>query len=98
MQDLQIFKNTCNRYKCCYCSMSVEARMDQLIKDYAVLVVSKSYCPFCHMAKNVLAKYDIQPDKMKIIEIDGDPDGADIQDYLQQITGGRTVRLQLDIQ
>ena len=72
--------------------------MDQLIKDYAVLVVSKSYCPFCHMAKNVLAKYDIQPDKMKIIEIDGDPDGADIQDYLQQITGGRTVRLQLDIQ
>ena len=51
--------------------MSVKAKMDQLIKNYIVFVVSKSTCPFCRTAKNVLNKYDIPPDKMKVMEIDG---------------------------
>merc|ERR1719215_2596211 len=64
---------------------------DQLIKDYAVFVISKSTCPFCHTAKKVLGKYDIPGEKMKIIDIDGDKDCFEIQSYMQQITGGRTV-------
>jgi len=71
--------------------MSIKARMDQLIKDYAVFVISKRSCPFCHTAKNVLNKYDIPAEKMKIMEIDGDKDCSEIQDYMHQITGGRTV-------
>ena len=71
--------------------MSVESRMDQMIKDHAVFVVSKSSCPFCRTAKNVLNKYDIPPEKMKILEIERERDCSKIQDYMQQITGGRTV-------
>ena len=65
----------------CFSDMSVKARMDKLIKDYAVFVVSKSYCPFCKTAKNVLAQYDIPPEKMKIIDIEGDKDCSEIQNY-----------------
>merc|ERR1712173_503634 len=72
-------------------NMSVKARMDKNIQDYAVFVVSKSYCPFCVLAKKVLAQYNILPEKMKIIDIEGYKDCAEIQDYMQQMTGGRTV-------
>ena len=51
--------------------MSVKERIDQLLKDNVVFVISKSTCPFCRTAKNVLNKYDIPPDKMKVVEIDG---------------------------
>lgn len=71
--------------------MSVRNTIDKLIKDYAVFVVSKSYCPFCHTAKDVLNKYDIPSEKMKVMEIEGNPDCAEIQDYMSQVTGGRTV-------
>ena len=50
---------------------AVRSRIDQLIKNHLVFVVSKSTCPFCHTAKNVLNKYDIPPEKMKVVEIDG---------------------------
>ena len=35
----------------------VKAEMDELIKSKAVLVISKSYCPYCKKAKQVLHKY-----------------------------------------
>ena len=38
-----------------------------------------------------LGKYDIPSEKMKILEIDGDKDCSEIQDYMSQVTGGRTV-------
>ena len=65
--------------------------VDPLIKSHKVMVFSKSSCPYCDKAKRVLAKYDIK-DK-HIIELDkGDYDEGPIQDYLQKITGGRTVK------
>ena len=73
--------------------MSAQDKMDQFIKDFPIFVVSKSYCPFCHTAKDVLNKYDIPPEKMKVIEIEGEKDCAEIQDYMSQLTGGRTVSL-----
>ena len=72
--------------------MAAAARIDALIKQFPVFVVSKSYCPFCHMAKDVLNKYKIPQDKMKIVEIENDPDCGEIQDHMLKITGGRTVR------
>ena len=71
--------------------MAAAARIDALIKQFPVFVVSKSYCPFCHMAKDVLNKYKIPQEKMKIIEIENDPDCGEIQDHMLKITGGRTV-------
>ena len=78
--------------------MAAAARIDALIKQFPVFVVSKSYCPFCHMAKDVLNKYKIPQDKMKIVEIENDPDCGEIQDHMLKITGGRTVRFILSIQ
>ena len=70
---------------------SVKDRMDSFIKDFPVFIVSKSYCPFCNTAKEVFNRYDIPPDKVKIIEIEGYPDCNEIQDYMSQVTGARTV-------
>jgi len=71
--------------------MSVQAEIDQLIKQYPVFVISKSYCPFCHMAKDALKSYAIPSDKIKIMEIENHKDCGEIQDYMSQLTGGRTV-------
>ena len=40
----------------------------------------------------VLNKYKIPQDKLKILEIENDPDCGEIQDHMLKITGGRTVR------
>lgn len=71
---------------------SARGRIDKLIKEYTVFVVSKSSCPFCHTAKKVLHDYDIPPEKYKVIEIEGDKECSAIQDYMHQLTGARTVR------
>jgi len=71
--------------------MAAVARIDALIKQFPVFVVSKTYCPFCTMAKDVLKRYNIPQDKMKILEIENDPDCGEIQDHMLKITGGRTV-------
>ena len=57
-------------------------RLDQIEKkigEKAVFVISKSYCPFCKKAKQVLKKYNIQPDNIEIMEIDNDEDCNEIQ-------------------
>ena len=72
-------------------SVLVKARMEQLISEYPVFVVSKSYCPYCLMGENVLKKYNIPDDKFKILEIDDDPEMDEIQDYMRKRTGARSV-------
>ncbi|KAJ1647859.1 Glutaredoxin [Coemansia erecta] len=59
-----------------------------LIKDNAVMVFSKSYCPFCQHAKSALKENKIA---FEAIELDQRKDGGAIQDALQTITGQRTV-------
>ena len=71
--------------------MSVKAEIDQLIKQYPVFVISKTYCPFCTMAKDALKNYAIPADKIKIMEIENHKDCAEIQNYMSQLTGGKTV-------
>ena len=65
--------------------------MDKKIAEKPVFVVSKSYCPFCVKAKQVLKKYNIPADKIEIIDIENDANCGEIQDYMKQITGGRSV-------
>ena len=71
--------------------MSVKDQMEQLINEYPVFMVSKSYCPYCSMGKKVLKKYNIPGDKLKIMEIDNDPNMDKIQDYMRKRTGARSV-------
>ena len=71
--------------------MSHKAVLSHLIKNYPVFVVSKSYCPFCAMAKDTLKNYPIPEDKIKIMEIENHKDADKIQDYMKELTGNRSV-------
>ena len=71
--------------------MSIKDQMNQKIAEKPVFVISKSYCPFCVKAKEVLKKYNIPADKIEIIDIENDANCSEIQDYMKQLTGGRSV-------
>ncbi|KAG2199386.1 hypothetical protein INT47_001568 [Mucor saturninus] len=62
--------------------------VEETIQQNRVVVFAKSYCPYCKKAKALLTSLDIQ---FASIELDLDPQGADIQDYLLEKTGQRTV-------
>ncbi|XP_015586006.1 glutaredoxin-C4 isoform X2 [Cephus cinctus] len=62
--------------------------VDQLIASDVVVIFSKTYCPYCTMAKEVF-------DKLKktytAIELDKREDGDEIQAILGEMTGARSV-------
>ncbi|KAJ3031058.1 UNVERIFIED_CONTAM: hypothetical protein HDU68_006646 [Siphonaria sp. JEL0065] len=58
------------------------------IASNKVIVFSKSYCPYCIKAKRLLQKYNVT---FEVLELDQREDGDDIQAYLAQKTGQRTV-------
>ncbi|CAI5506113.1 unnamed protein product [Closterium sp. Naga37s-1] len=60
----------------------------QIIEENAVVVFSKTFCPYCVRVKQILAKLKA---KFKAIELDHDPEGAAMQQALAQMTGQRTV-------
>ncbi|KAI0567703.1 peptide methionine sulfoxide reductase [Gracilaria domingensis] len=74
---------------------SVTVAVENAIQDNVVMVFSKSYCPFCVSAKELLqeriaAVEGLNP--MKVYELDEmGTDGAAMQQYLLQKTGQRTV-------
>lgn len=61
------------------------------IKGDKVVVFLKPTCPYCILAKDVLTKYKFKSGHLELIDISGRSDMGSIQDYLQQITGARTV-------
>ena len=63
-------------------------KVQELIDANPVMVFSKSYCPFCHKTKDLLKRSQIA---YKAIELDNEPNGKALQDYLTKKTGQRTV-------
>ncbi|ROL47409.1 Glutaredoxin-1 [Anabarilius grahami] len=61
------------------------------IKGDKVVVFLKPSCPYCVLAKDVLSKYKFKDGQLNLVDISGRSDMGSIQDYLQQITGARTV-------
>ena len=59
-----------------------------MVQKSNVAVFSKSYCPYCKLAKDVL---DTAGVKASVMELDLRPDGSDIQNELQRLTGQATV-------
>ncbi|KAJ1886948.1 thioredoxin reductase [Kickxella alabastrina] len=59
-----------------------------LIAKNAVMVFSKSYCPYCTKAKNLLKSNGIN---FEAIELDRRDDGSVIQSVLANLTNQRTV-------
>ncbi|CAK7203743.1 Glutaredoxin [Sporothrix eucalyptigena] len=68
--------------------MAAAQKVQQLIDDNAVVVFSKSYCPYCRSTKRTL---DDLGAKYYVIELDQEDDGSEIQDALAKISGQRTV-------
>ena len=60
--------------------MTVKETIDQKISSKPVFMVSKSSCPYCVLAKQVLEGYNIPAENIEIMEIDGDKDCQEIQD------------------
>lgn len=59
-----------------------------LISSDTVVIFSKSYCPFCKMAKEV---FDGLKQKYTAIEIEDREDMDQVQDVLGQMTGARSI-------
>jgi glutaredoxin 3 len=64
------------------------AKARALISQNAVVVFSKSYCPFCVRVKSLLKSIGAE---MKVVELDEESDGSDIQAALAKLSGQRTV-------
>ena len=56
----------------------VQAEMDELIQSKAVLVISKSYCPYCKKAKQVPHKYTKNTQYIK-------PGACQVQDWSWEV-------------
>ncbi|KAG0047348.1 hypothetical protein BGZ83_007572 [Gryganskiella cystojenkinii] len=67
---------------------AIKKRVDELIASNDIVVFSKSYCPYCTKAKNLLTLLEA---KFIAIELDNDEQGAAIQAYLLELTDQRTV-------
>ncbi|BBN10052.1 glutaredoxin 3 [Marchantia polymorpha subsp. ruderalis] len=59
-----------------------------LVSENAVVVFSKSYCPYCIKVKQLLSSLGA---KMKVVELDDEKDGDEIQSALAKWTKQRTV-------
>ncbi|KAK5635658.1 hypothetical protein RRF57_011370 [Xylaria bambusicola] len=67
---------------------AASTKAQTIIKENAVAVFSKSYCPHCQASKKLL---DDLGAKYFAIELDEVDDGAAIQSALKEISGQRTV-------
>lgn len=56
-----------------------------------MIIFSKSYCPHSKYAKDLLmGEYQINPRPM-VVELDKHPHGPELQAYIGEVTGRRTV-------
>ncbi|KAJ5944718.1 hypothetical protein N7516_004886 [Penicillium verrucosum] len=67
---------------------AAKTRAQSLINDNAVVVFSKSYCPYCDSSKKLLDGLNA---KYTALELDQDEEGAAIQSALAELSGQRTV-------
>lgn len=69
-------------------SDATKTKVNQLISEHPVMIFSKDYCPYCSKTKSTISALT---DNAYILEINTIPDGAEIQDYLEEISHQRTV-------
>jgi len=67
---------------------AIHAKVNELIADNKVMMFSKSYCPYCKKAKHILESIQVD---YSVVEIDLDPNGAEIQHFLLLKSNQRTV-------
>ncbi|EAW23162.1 glutaredoxin [Aspergillus fischeri NRRL 181] len=67
---------------------AAKTKAQNLINENAVVVFSKSYCPYCNASKRTLKNLGA---KFYALELDEIDDGTEIQNALYEITQQRTV-------
>jgi len=72
-------------------AMTGKKLVEGLISSKAVLVISKSYCPFCKKAKSALQEYKLNPEVYEWMDIENRDDCNEIQGYMKQLTGASSV-------
>eukprot|EP00435_Cladocopium_sp_Y103_P012386 s2442_g3.t1 len=68
--------------------------VEEKIKGSKVFLLSKEYCPFCQRAKSILSSLGVAVEVMELADMNKQPlvkDPAAIMDYMEKITGARTV-------
>jgi glutaredoxin 3 len=60
------------------------------IDSHKVVIFSKTYCPYCSAAKDLLLN-QVKAEGAQVYELDTMDNGADIQAALLELTGQRTV-------
>ncbi|KYN14283.1 PREDICTED: glutaredoxin-C4-like isoform X1 [Trachymyrmex cornetzi] len=69
-------------------TQSTRDLVKELIAKDSVVIFSKTYCPYCKMAKEV---FDSVQKLYTVIELDDREDAQEIQDVLGEMTGARSV-------
>ncbi|KAI3454472.1 hypothetical protein Pfo_011135 [Paulownia fortunei] len=64
------------------------AKAKQIVSSNPVVVFSKTYCGYCNRVKQLLSRLQAT---YKVIELDEESDGDEIQTALAEWTGQRTV-------
>ncbi|KAK1326243.1 hypothetical protein QJS10_CPA01g01278 [Acorus calamus] len=64
------------------------AKAKEIVSSNPVVVFSKSHCPYCTRVKQLLNKLGAA---FKVVELDVESDGSEIQSALAEWTGQRTV-------
>ncbi|OQR90665.1 glutaredoxin-2, mitochondrial-like [Achlya hypogyna] len=62
-----------------------------LISQHAVVVFSKTTCPYCRMAKDVLSSVGARYHVVELNQLGDEPTGDDVQNACHKLTGQRTV-------
>ncbi|KAL6493529.1 glutaredoxin [Orobanche gracilis] len=69
-------------------SVQLYAGLSHPVSSISSYVVGKTYCGYCAKVKELLSKLQAA---YKLIELDEESDGAEIQSALKEMTGQRTV-------
>jgi len=70
--------------------MAAKDLVESTISQNKIAIFSKSWCPYCKRAKTLLTS-KFPNAETKIYELDELNEGSEIQEYLQEKTGQRTV-------
>jgi len=63
----------------------------KLLAKTPVVLFAKSTCPWCKKIKDLLAEVNIKKDKLTVIEVDKDKDGARIHKAVAKLAGRTSV-------
>ena len=70
------------------CDLTESGCVDKIVSENPVVIFSKSFCSYCHLAKEAMESEGVTP---LVFELDEIRDGREIQDTLNKMTGRRTV-------